>query len=273
LKNQTSQVSLPTIRSLNRCIYSFGRLNESNKTIYPNREETKMVVKFNEVLEEVKVPNFLRLDIQFFAGEGDDPGEGGNPDPGNDPDPDDKDKDPDPADDPEDKDKKEEKTFKQEDVNKIAAREAKKATEKLLKELGVKNITSAKQGLEEFRKMQDDQKSDAQKAADKARDLEIKNGELLTKAETLEAKLSALSKGVKADSTDDVITLAKNLVDEDTNMDDAIDQVVEKYPQFKAEQKEEKKEKKKPKFSEGDHKGGGKPDEKEQWSSAFKFPL
>jgi hypothetical protein len=236
-----------------------------------------MVVKLqemNEMLEEVKQPKLLRLDIQYFA-DGDDSGDGDNPDPSDNPKDDTKDdpKDPDPADDPEGKDKKEEKTFKQEDVNKIAAKEAKKATEKILKELGVKNITSAKEGLSEFRKMQDAQKTDAQKAADKARDLELKNGELLTKTETLEAKLSALSKGVKSDSTDDVIVLAKNLVDEDTTMDEAIDKVVEKYPQFKAEQPEEKKEKKKPKFSEGKHKGEDKPDEKEKWVNAFKFPL
>ncbi|HEM4889352.1 TPA: hypothetical protein U1122_002169, partial [Streptococcus suis] len=48
----------------------------------------------------------------------------------------------------------------------------------------------------------------------------------------LEAKLSALTQGVNADSVDDVIALSERLVNEDTTIDEAIKQVVGKYPQF-----------------------------------------
>ena len=64
----------------------------------------------------------------------------------------------------------------------------------------------------------------------------------------LEAKLSALTLGVNAESVDDVITLSARLVTDEVSIEDAIGQVLQKYPQFgHAEQAEEKK----PTFSVG----------------------
>ena len=60
--------------------------------------------------------------------------------------------------------KTEENTFTQEDVNNIVAKETKKAVEKLLKDLGVEDVKSAKEGLSKFKEIQDSQKSDYDKA-------------------------------------------------------------------------------------------------------------
>lgn len=68
--------------------------------------------------------------------------------------------------------KSEEKSFTQEDVNNIVAKESKKAVEKLLKDLGVEDVKSAKDGLKTFKEMQEAQKSDLEKALEKAEMLE-----------------------------------------------------------------------------------------------------
>ena len=60
--------------------------------------------------------------------------------------------------------KTEEKTFTQEDVNNLVAKESKKAVEKLLKDLGVEDVKSAKEGLKKFKEIKDPQKSDYDKA-------------------------------------------------------------------------------------------------------------
>ena len=60
--------------------------------------------------------------------------------------------------------KTEENTFTQEDVNNLVAKESKRAVEKLLKELGVEDVKSAKEGLKKFKEIQDAQKSDYDKA-------------------------------------------------------------------------------------------------------------
>src|SRR5690606_41968312 len=59
-----------------------------------------------------------------------------------------------------------EKLFTQEDVNRIAAREAKEAQEKLLKQLGIEDFESAKEGLQKFREWQEAQKTEAEKQAE-----------------------------------------------------------------------------------------------------------
>ena len=49
--------------------------------------------------------------------------------------------------------------FTQKDVNNLVAKETKKAVEKLLKELGVEDVKSAKEGLSKFKEIQEAQKA------------------------------------------------------------------------------------------------------------------
>lgn len=71
--------------------------------------------------------------------------------------------------------KTEENNFTQEDVNNIVAKETKKVVEKLLKDLGVEDVNSAKEGLKKFKEIQDAQKSDYDKALESIEKLTKEN--------------------------------------------------------------------------------------------------
>lgn len=261
-----------------------------------------MKYKMNEELAEKvekstkRLGSFLPLNLQYFADGDGDGGEGGGSDEGSDDGSDDNsdddsdNSDDDSNDDEDDSDddtddtkkkSKKSKSFSQKDVSNIAAREAKKAEEKLLARLGIKkgDLKTTKAALEEYRKLKDAEKTEKQKADERVQELEETNNGLLTRAETAEAKLTAFSKGANADSVDDVIVLAKNMLSADENMeiDDAIEKVLEKYPHFKGkssndDEDDSKKKKKKPKFSDGEHDTSkGKKTDAEKWIDAFKM--
>lgn len=187
-------------------------------------------VKANQQPENVE--GLLRLDLQHFA-EGDpptDPSSGGTEtDPPG-----------------------EGKTFTQDDVNNIATRESRKAQEKVFKDLGIEDFESAKEGMQKFQEWQDAQKTDADKQAEKLTNLEKSHAEIESERETYKAQINAFKAGVNADSVEDVVTLAKTLVTEETDMDAAIKQVIEKYPHF-GEVKQQEGEPGTPKFSTGQH--------------------
>lgn len=124
----------------------------------------------------------------------------------------------------------EEKTFTQADVDKLIKN-------RLARE---KKGQPSKEELKAFKEWQETQKTTEEKNAEKITAAETKVKEAEARATALEAKVSALSKGVKADSVDDVVTLAKAMVDDDTPIDKAIDKVLKKYPSFKGEQQSNK---------------------------------
>ncbi len=200
----------------------------------------------------------LPLQLQFFAGggEGDPPPvdpPGGNEPPGNDP----------PPTDPP-------KTFTQDELNNIAAKEAKKAQEKLLKQLGVDDFANAKDGMAKFKEWQESQKTEAQKQAERLKELETNFSSTSEENGMLKAQISAMKVGVLAESIEDVVTLAKTMVSEDLDMDAAIAKVVEKYPHFaQMKQEEEPGEVKKPSFSTGQHQKQ-QTSELDAWMEAFK---
>ncbi|HFI2691125.1 TPA: hypothetical protein ACGO0Y_000172 [Streptococcus suis] len=135
-----------------------------------------------------------------------------------------------------------EKTFSQEDVTRISTKEHKSGYSKAIKDLGFSDVESAKNALAEYAKRQESQKSEADKQAEAltAKDRELANVQAENKL--LASKLAALSKGVNTDAVDDVIALAERLVTDEVSIDDAIGQVLAKYPQFgKQEPVKEKK--------------------------------
>lgn len=127
---------------------------------------------------------------------------------------------------------KEEKTFSQQDVNNIVARESKSATEKMLRDLGVDNFDNAKDGLQKFKEWQEAQKTEAEKQAEALTQAEAENKSLKAQAEALEAKLTALGAGVDPQYIDEVILLAQAQVNDDTDIAQAIEAVVAKFPTF-----------------------------------------
>jgi hypothetical protein len=183
-----------------------------------------------------------RLDLQFFADDnGGNGGDGGQGDHGQQP-----------QNPPKQDQQPNDKTFTQDDVNNIVAKEVKKAQEKLLKQLGIDDFNSAKEGLQKFREWQESQKTEAQKQAERLQQLEQQFNAVQQEKENLLAQLAAVKAGVHADYVEDVIVLAQRLVNEDTTIDEAIAKVIEKYPHFK-EAPQQQDEPPKPQFSAGQH--------------------
>jgi hypothetical protein len=147
----------------------------------------------------------------------------------------------------------EDKTFTQEDVNNIAAREAKKAQEKLFKELGIEDFESAKEGMSKFQEWQESQKTEAEKQADKLNKLEKSHADTQAENANLKAQLSAVKAGVNPESVEDVVALAERQVTEEVSIDEAIKQVIKKYPHFAAAAEEKKDDEGNPYFSTGKH--------------------
>jgi hypothetical protein len=161
------------------------------------------------------------------------------------------------------------KTFTQDDVNNIVAKEVKKAQEKLLKQLGIEDFNSAKEGLQKFREWQDAQKTEAQKQAERLQQLEQQFNAVQQEKESLAAQLAAVKAGVHADYVEDVVVLAQRLVNDDTTLEEAITKVLEKYPHFKQAQQEPPQQDSKPQFTTGQHSKQPQ-SELEKWLAAFK---
>ncbi|EIJ79118.1 hypothetical protein PB1_16214 [Bacillus methanolicus PB1] len=214
----------------------------------------------------------LRLNLQFFAdGDGGDSGEGGQGGQGDQP------PNQTPAGDggqgqqPQNQQNQQDppKTFTQDDVNNIVAKEAKKAQEKLLKQLGIEDFNSAKEGLQKFKEWQESQKTEAQKQAERLQELETNFNTVNEENASLKAQISAMKSGVHADYVQDVVILAKTLVNEETDIEAAIQKVVEKYPHFKQAQQEPQQQDPKPQFTTGQHQKQPQ-SELEKWLNAFK---
>ncbi|HEL2367441.1 TPA: hypothetical protein TZS64_001367 [Streptococcus suis] len=125
-----------------------------------------------------------------------------------------------------------EKTFSQEDVNRVGKKEHKSGYAKAIKDLGFADVESAKEALKAYEDWQESQKTEADKQTELLASKDRELASVLDANKRLEAKLSALTQGVNADSVDDVIALSERSVNEDTTIDEAIKQVVGKYPQF-----------------------------------------
>ncbi|WP_415335865.1 hypothetical protein [Clostridium perfringens] len=124
---------------------------------------------------------------------------------------------------------KEEKTFTQEEVNKMIK-------DRVARE---KKGQLSKEELKAYQDWKESQKTEAQKQSEALTNAEKAKQDAEERANTLEAKVTCLSKGVLADSVDDVVILAKAMVNDDVTMDQAVDKVLEKYPSFKGVQQQD----------------------------------
>lgn len=88
--------------------------------------------------------------------------------------------------------------------------------------------------LKAFNDWKESRKTEQEKTAEKIKLAAEAQIAAEQKAALLEAKYTAVSKGVKPDAVDDVIALAKNKVSDTVTLEQAIEGVIEKYPQFGA---------------------------------------
>ena len=123
----------------------------------------------------------------------------------------------------------EEKTFTQEEVNRLIK-------DRVARE---KKGQLSKEELKAYQDWKESQKTEAQKQSEALTNAEKAKQDAEERANTLEAKVTCLSKGVLADNVDDVVILAKAMVSDDVTMDQAVDKVLEKYPSFKGVQQQE----------------------------------
>lgn len=91
--------------------------------------------------------------------------------------------------------------------------------------------------LKAFNDWKESQKTEQEKTAEKIKLAEEAQTAAEQKAADLEAKYTAVSKGVKPEAVEDVIALAKNKVSDNVTLEQAIESVIEKYPQFGAADK------------------------------------
>lgn len=126
------------------------------------------------------------------------------------------------------------KTFTQEDVNRLLKAEKESAKKSLLKELGVEDAKSAKEGLAKYKEILDKDKTAAEKAGeDLAAETKAKQ-EAEKRALLAEAKVEVLSAGCKPEYLEDVITLAMTKVSDDKDLAAVVKEMKEgsKYSAF-----------------------------------------
>lgn len=126
------------------------------------------------------------------------------------------------------------KTFTQEDVNALLKKEKESAKKALLKELGVEDAKSAKDGLAKYKEILDKDKSAAEKAGETLAAEQKAKAEAEKRALLAEAKVEVLSAGCKPEYLDDVITLAMTKVSDDKDLTAVVKEMKEdtKYSTF-----------------------------------------
>jgi len=113
-----------------------------------------------------------------------------------------------------------EKTFTQAEMDKVIA-------DRLAREK--KNIPDKKR-LEAFKAWEDSQKTVEEKQSEAISMAEQAKIDAEQRAIEFEAKYTAIAKGVKSDTVEDVIALAKAKVTDNVTLEQAIESVMAKYP-------------------------------------------
>lgn len=115
-----------------------------------------------------------------------------------------------------------EKTFTQAELNRIV-------TERIARE---KANLPTKEELAEYKKWRDENKTADEKNAEEIKAANAARTAAEQRAADFEAKYTAMSKGVKSEAVEDVIALARVKVSDSITLEQAIDEVIKKYPQF-----------------------------------------
>lgn len=101
------------------------------------------------------------------------------------------------------------KTFTQEEVSAMMAKEKNQGRLSILKELGIEDAKTAKEGLKKYNEYIESQKTEVQKLQGETQAEKEARVKAEEKAAFLEIKLEALSVGVKPDCVDDITAIAK----------------------------------------------------------------
>jgi hypothetical protein len=120
------------------------------------------------------------------------------------------------------------KTFTQEEVNGMIAKNSKKAVEKLLKDMGIESMESAKDGLSKLKELQNKDKTELQLALDRVAELETENTTLQGEISGGAVKVALLGAGVSGEKLDKYTKLY-GITDGDS-VEDKIKALMEEFP-------------------------------------------
>lgn len=117
-----------------------------------------------------------------------------------------------------------EKTFTQSEVNRIMKGEKEKGRAAILKELGVKDFKTAKEGLDKYRASVEESKTDLQKATDAVAQANTEKAEAESRAVFAETCVTAIQAGVSSEYVKDFVAIAlqKASAEEEADMDGII---------------------------------------------------
>lgn len=113
----------------------------------------------------------------------------------------------------------EERTFTQEDVNRMMAAEKEQGRKSILRELGVEDVTSAKEGLQKYQEYLNSQKTELQQAQESQARLQNEYADAIAKAKHMEGCMTAMKLGVVADSVEDIVALAATKVSDTKSLE------------------------------------------------------
>lgn len=126
-----------------------------------------------------------------------------------------------------------EKTFSQADVSAIAAKESKKATEALLKDLGITDFNGAKDGMAKFKEWQDSQKTDLEKITGEVDGYKTTISEKDAIIKGFQNKEIVTDLGVSSKNAAKVLKLAE--LEDGDDLKANVEKVLKEYPMFKGE--------------------------------------
>lgn len=124
-----------------------------------------------------------------------------------------------------------ERMFSQAELNKLLKAEKEKSKSALLKELGVEDFNTAKDGLAKYLKSVEDSKTDLQKAIDENKKITEELGKKAGEAMFLRASLDAISSGVNLEFVNDIVPIILAKTDSENDVKSVVEEL-KKNPAF-----------------------------------------
>lgn len=118
-----------------------------------------------------------------------------------------------------------EKTFTQSDVNRMMAAEKESGRKSILKELGITDIATAKEGLQKYQEFLNNQKSELQKVQEENSQLQSKYNQTLQEVTHTKNCMQALKLGANPDSVEELAILANSKVTEEKSFDTVLSEM------------------------------------------------
>lgn len=123
-----------------------------------------------------------------------------------------------------------EKTFTQEQVNSMMAAEKRKQSSAAYKAMGFESEEAAKSFVDKYKKLEEESKTELQKAQDRAAELEANQRLQAESNQNLQYQLDAIKAGCPVGAVQDIVLLAKAKMNDDTDFSAAIESVKKQYP-------------------------------------------